>query len=145
MILFGTLIQNLIYFFWIDLHLQIIASISPKPSVENSSAQWAILWLNRHHYGTDQAIMVFLLTKLCVISVHCTFSNFFIYKWVHKVYFPGHRLSFCWFLDVHIMCLMDVGITHSLPKWQQPYVKYGDNSKCCFLAILFAKRSCEKE
>ncbi len=33
--------------FFDDLHLQIIASISPKASVENSSAQWAIfliLW-----------------------------------------------------------------------------------------------------
>ncbi len=34
-------IQNLIFFFD-DLHFQIIASISPKASVENSSAQWAI-------------------------------------------------------------------------------------------------------
>ncbi len=32
-------IQNV---FGDDLHLQIIASISPKASVENSSAQWAI-------------------------------------------------------------------------------------------------------
>ncbi len=31
-----------IYFVFDDLHLQIIASISPKASVENSSAQWAI-------------------------------------------------------------------------------------------------------
>ncbi len=29
-------------FFFDDLQLQIIASISPKASVENSSAQWAI-------------------------------------------------------------------------------------------------------
>ncbi len=35
-------IQNL---FWDNLHLQIIASISPKASVENSSAQWAIFFL----------------------------------------------------------------------------------------------------
>ncbi len=34
-------IQNFIFIFD-DLHLQIIASISPKTSVENSSAQWAI-------------------------------------------------------------------------------------------------------
>ncbi len=30
-------------FFFYDLHLQIIESISPKASVEKSSAQWAIL------------------------------------------------------------------------------------------------------
>ncbi len=33
-----------IFFFFNDLHLQIIASISPNASVENSSAQWAILF-----------------------------------------------------------------------------------------------------
>ncbi len=32
--------------FFDDLHLQIIASISPKASVENSSAQWAIFLLS---------------------------------------------------------------------------------------------------
>ncbi len=32
------------FFFFYDLHLQIIASISPKASVENSSAQWAIFF-----------------------------------------------------------------------------------------------------
>ncbi len=31
-------------FFFDDLHLQIIASISPKASVEYSSAQWAIFY-----------------------------------------------------------------------------------------------------
>ncbi len=38
-------IQNLIFYFD-DLHLQIIASISPKASLENSSAQWAIFLFN---------------------------------------------------------------------------------------------------
>ncbi len=39
------LIQNLIFcFVFDDLHLQIIAIISPKASVENSSAQWAIFF-----------------------------------------------------------------------------------------------------
>ncbi len=32
-------------FFGEDLHLQIIANISPKASVENSSSQWAIFTL----------------------------------------------------------------------------------------------------
>ncbi len=32
-------------FFLDDLHLQIIATISPKTSVENSSAQWAICFI----------------------------------------------------------------------------------------------------
>ncbi len=32
-------------FFGDDLHIQIIASISPKASVENSSAHWAIFFL----------------------------------------------------------------------------------------------------
>ncbi len=32
-------------FFGDDLHLQIIAIISPKASVENSSAQWAIFFI----------------------------------------------------------------------------------------------------
>ncbi len=32
-----------------DLHLQIIASISPKASVENSSAQWVICFLSKFH------------------------------------------------------------------------------------------------
>ncbi len=36
-------IQNLIIFFD-DVHLQIIASISPKASVEHASAQWAIFY-----------------------------------------------------------------------------------------------------
>ncbi len=41
------LIQNFIlFYFFDDLHLQIIANISPKASVENSSAQWAIFFLN---------------------------------------------------------------------------------------------------
>ncbi len=31
-----------IFLFFDDLHLQIIESISPKASVENSSAQWVI-------------------------------------------------------------------------------------------------------
>ncbi len=31
------------WFFFDDIHLQIIESISPKVSVDNSSAQWAIL------------------------------------------------------------------------------------------------------
>ncbi len=38
-------VQNLILFilnFFDDLHLQIIESISPEASAENSSAQWAI-------------------------------------------------------------------------------------------------------
>ncbi len=35
-----------IYFYFDDLHLQIIESISPKASVENSSAQWAICFIN---------------------------------------------------------------------------------------------------
>ncbi len=34
-------------FFFDDLHLQIIESISPKASVENSSAQWAIFLMIR--------------------------------------------------------------------------------------------------
>ncbi len=35
-----------IHFFVVDnLHLQIIASIFPKTSVENSSAQWAIFYI----------------------------------------------------------------------------------------------------
>ncbi len=29
-------------YFFVDVHLQIIESISPKASVQNSSAQWAI-------------------------------------------------------------------------------------------------------
>ncbi len=43
-LLFFNLFRISFYFFD-DLHLQIIASISPKASVENSSAQWAILFL----------------------------------------------------------------------------------------------------
>ncbi len=31
-----------LFFYFDDLHLQIIESISPKVSVDNSSAQWAI-------------------------------------------------------------------------------------------------------
>ncbi len=34
--------DQLIYYFFDDPHLQIIKSNSPKASVENSSAQWAI-------------------------------------------------------------------------------------------------------
>ncbi len=40
------LITDCTYVFFCDLHLQVIESISPKASVENSSTQWAI-WLNR--------------------------------------------------------------------------------------------------
>ncbi len=36
------LYSELEFYFFDDLHLQIIASISPKASVENLSAQWAI-------------------------------------------------------------------------------------------------------
>ncbi len=32
----------ILHFYFDDLHLQIIESISPKASVENSSVQWAI-------------------------------------------------------------------------------------------------------
>ncbi len=38
-------IQFFIFFYFDDLHLQLIESISPKASVENSSAQWAIFYL----------------------------------------------------------------------------------------------------
>ncbi len=34
----------ILFFYFDDLHLQIIESISPKASVENSSAQWAIFF-----------------------------------------------------------------------------------------------------
>ncbi len=34
----------LIFFYFDDLYIQIIESISPKASVENSSAQWAIFF-----------------------------------------------------------------------------------------------------
>ncbi len=40
--LFFFIYSELDFFFFDDLLLQIIASISPKASVENSSAQWAI-------------------------------------------------------------------------------------------------------
>ncbi len=36
--------------FFDNLHLQIIASISPKASVQNSSAQWAIFFITLTHY-----------------------------------------------------------------------------------------------
>ncbi len=35
----------ILFYFFDDLHLQIIKSISPKASVENSSAHWAIFGL----------------------------------------------------------------------------------------------------
>ncbi len=47
-----------IFFYFFDhLHLQIIASISPKTSVENSSAQWAIFYFSN-----------------TVCTTHCYFS-----------------------------------------------------------------------
>ncbi len=39
------LTKYFLFFYFDDLHLQIIGSISPKASVENSSAQWAIFFL----------------------------------------------------------------------------------------------------
>ncbi len=35
------------FFYFDDLHLQIIESISPKVAVENSSAQWVIFQYNK--------------------------------------------------------------------------------------------------
>ncbi len=42
--------SELDFFFLDDLLLQIIESISPKASVENSSAQWAILYVQNAGY-----------------------------------------------------------------------------------------------
>ncbi len=58
-------------FFLDDLHLQIIAIISPKASVENSSTQWAIFTL--------------LILKFMYITM-CLYITITIMLWVFSIY-----------------------------------------------------------
>ncbi len=52
----------MLFFFFDDLHLQIIESISPKASVGNSSAQWAIVF-KLDQSTTEKSIFMCIVYK----------------------------------------------------------------------------------
>ncbi len=57
-------------FFWWSTHLQIIESISPKAFLENSSAQWAILFLSITIYQGHSLSLLWKWILTCCILVH---------------------------------------------------------------------------
>ncbi len=67
------------FFFFYDLHLQIIANISPKASVENSSAQWAIFFWKE--YYTPIKMMHKGLNILPIKDIHKFYTIKFVCKY----------------------------------------------------------------
>ncbi len=64
-------------FFFDGLHVQIIASISPKASVENSSAQWAIfIQIDNAQVDEIHIIQSHLFYQATVMKDHSIFNYF---------------------------------------------------------------------